>query len=203
MKPEARRLVVTAVCALLQGLRAKGQLLALMPLGRLLRGIYLEDSSDPLRIYVWAFVQPLYTPASTVVFDFGKRLGGGSRTWTVTEPAAIAAVARDEGVPFISSIESPEDFANWEVTRSRPDLYAREAVAYSLVACARFDEGVQALRELARSLLGGTATAWMMEMQSRAELLADAVEKRPEAGHALLAKWESETVNALGLHDLA
>jgi hypothetical protein len=200
MKAAERRRVARTIRSAVPNLHEKGRLLAATPRGMILRGIYIEDSSDPARVYVWAFVQPLYSPASTVVFDFGKRLGGPSKTWSTGDADALTVMVRDEGVPFFTPVSSPEALASWSFLDGRSDPYAREAKAYSLVASGRFSDGAQALRELAGSLPG--ETAWMIEMQKRAEHLASLAETDTTAAHELLATWESETVSALRVQDL-
>lgn len=200
MKPAERKRLAGSIRALIPDLREKGRLLAAVPRGRILRGLYLEDSSDPTRVYVWAFVQPLYTPASTIVFNLGKRLGGGSKTWSVAEPDAIAEIASNEGVPFFGPLTSPEELARWPFLEGQTDPHTREARAYSFVACGRFIEGISALRELTRSLAGGTP--WMVEMGKRAQQLADLGETNPDGACELLVRWEAETAAALHVQDL-
>lgn len=200
MKRAERIRIARVIRLAVPNLHEKGRLLAVTPRGRILRGVYLEDSSDSASVYVWAFVQPLYTPASTVVFAFGKRLGGPSKTWSTGDTDGLATVVRDEAVPFFNPVSSPEAFASWGFLDGRDDPYVREAKAYSLVASGRFSEGAQALRELASSLSGGTL--WMIEMRKRAEHLAGLAETNPTAAHELLAMWESETISALRIQDV-
>lgn len=200
MKSADRRRIARSIQSAVPNLHEKGRLLATTPRGRILRGVYLEDSSDPARVYAWAFVQPLYAPASTVAFDLGKRLGGPSKTWSAADSEALAVTVRNEGEPFFSPVSSPKALASWSFLNDRSDPYAREAKAYSLVASGRLLEAVRALAELASSLSGGTA--WMIEMQKRARHLANLIETNPVAGCKLLDTWESETVSALRIHDV-
>ena len=206
MKPTERKRVARAIRAVAPELQEKGRLLAATPRGRVLRGVYLEDSSDPARFYVWVFVQPLYVPASTIAFDLGKRLGGASRTWGANDPESVATIIREEGVPFLTSVSSPEALVGWSFLEGRSDPYALEAKAYSLVASGRFVEGVRALRHLARllsgGLSGGAPTPWMVEMQERAEQLADFAERDPSRARDALTKWEAQTATALRVQDL-
>ena len=197
MKARDRKQLACAVLSAVPSLIDRGRLLAATPLGRILRGIYLEDSSDPERIYAWAFVQPLYAPASTIVFDFGQRLGGPSRTWGTDEATTLVEAVRNEGVPHFGRMSSPGAIADWSFLDGRSDPHALEAKAYSLVAAGRRDEGVRALRELTQSLSGDAA--WIVDMRKRAEQLAKLAEEEPTAADALLGRWESATVAALGI----
>lgn len=200
MKPAERRQIARAIRCAVPILHEKGRLLAATPRGRILRGIYMEDSSDSARVYVWAFVQPLYAPSSTVVLNFGKRVGGPSKTWSTSDADALAVVVRDEGVPFFSPMSSPKALTSWDFLDGRADPYARQAKAYSLVASGRFSDGAQALHDLAGALPAGTA--WMIEMQERAEHLARLAETNPPEAQDLLATWESATVSALRVQDV-
>jgi hypothetical protein len=201
MKPAERRLIAKAIRGLNFDLREKGRLLAAVPRGRILRGVYLEDSSDPNRVYAWVFVQPLYVPSPTVAFNLGRRLGGPSRTWSVSESDALAVAVKDEGRAFFGPQASPESLADWDLLMGCSDPYAMEARAYSLVASGRFVEGAEALRELAGSLLSGTP--WMREIEARAERLAGLAVNEPGAAQELLNEWEAETAATLHVQDLS
>lgn len=200
MKRAEMKGIVRAIGSSAPHLYEKGRLLVTTPRGRILRGFYLEDSSDPTRVYLWAFVQPLYTPSSTVVFDFGKRLGSASKTWSVDDGEEVAAIVREEAVPFLDAVSSPETFARWSFLKGRVDAHTDEAKAYSLLAAGRFSEGAQALRTLAGSL--SDQTPWMIEMRKRAVHLAALAETNPTAADERLATWEAETVSTLGLQDV-
>jgi len=185
----------------------KEGILAATPRGRVLRGVCFENSSDPHGVYLWAFVQPLYVPATTVVLGLGDRLGGGCRLWAVDEAEAAAAAVRDEGLPFFEPVSSAEALANWEYLDECPGDYPWEVKAYSLVAAGRLAEGAQALRDFLEWLsslpgLPGETPAWEIEMRERAERLADLAETNPNAAQELLAEWESEMVSALRLEDV-
>ena len=200
MKPAERKRIARAIRALVPELHEKGRLLAATPRDRILRGIYLEDSSDSTRFYAWAFVQPLYAPSSTVTFNLGKRLGGSSRTWSVSELDRISAAVQNEGLPFFGPVSSPEALVNWSFLEGRSEPYALEARAYSLVASGRFDEGANALRKFADALTDGAP--WVIDIRQRAERLANLAETDPREAHEILNKWEKETAAALRVEDL-
>jgi hypothetical protein len=201
MKQPALKKISSSVVSLIPDLCAKGRLLALLPLGRILRGCYLEDSSDENRLYVWAFVQPLYVPASTIVFDLGKRLGGMSATWSVDVPEALATMIEREGLPFCKPINSPEAVADWELLNGRCDAFALEAKAYSLIAAGRVDESLSVVDRLERELTG--EIPWIVETRRRAKSLAASAATDLAKAHAQLASWESETRAQLDLMSVA
>lgn len=191
-----------------QGIRAsqpefeqKGRLLVAKPRGRILRGLYLENSSDPTRIYVWVFVQPLYVPGQHVVFNLGKRLGGGAKTWTLDGMMGLLAAVQKEARPFLEGISSPEALLKWDFIHAYSGHFREQACAYSLVALGRMSEGSQALRRLAHALAGGRP--WMIEIAREAERLAELADHDPKAAQELLTRWESETACALGIQDIA
>ena len=62
MKPGNRRKLISDVRRRVPELVDDGRMAIVEPRNRILRGTYLEDSSDPARCYVWAFVQPLFEP---------------------------------------------------------------------------------------------------------------------------------------------
>lgn len=199
MKRVDKRLLTKRLMAAEPDLYQVGNLIVKVPLGRVLRGFYLENSSDSSRIYVWVFVQPLYAPSSTVSFNLGKRLGGPSRTWSLDDAEALVMAVREEGLPYIGQISSPADLANWCELHSSTDPYSVEARAYSLVADGRFAEGSRALEELASNL--SSQVGWMAEIKERASQLATRLRKDPHAALDLLSTWEVFTIASLGIQD--
>ncbi len=200
MKQSEKAILVAAIRNAVPGLRATRNLLVAVPRGSILRGLCMERSSDPRGVYLWAFVQPLFVPATSTVLSLGIRLGGGSRTWTSAEAVAAASAVRDEGESFYGPIGSVEQLARWPFLALRKDAYGREARAYALIAAGRTAEGVRAARELAGSL--GDAPPWVIEVKSRAERLASLAVRDPREAMGLLAVWESETVANLMLQDV-
>ncbi len=202
MKAADKKRIARAIRSVVPGLYEKRNLLIATPRGRVLRGVILEGSSDPHGVYLSAFVQPLYVPATSVVLSLGDRLGGGCKTWSVNEAEVAATLVRDEAVPFFGPISSPEALASWSYLDGRPDEYGQEAKAYSLIAAERYIEGIRILRVLADSLRDEEDIRWVIETRERAEQLAALAESNPPAAQQLLAQWEAETVSALRLQDV-
>jgi len=201
MKPAERKRIARALGHWSSGLQLNGRMLLATPIGRILRGFYIEDSSDPQRIYLWAFVQALFLPSTTVVLSLGRRLGGGSRTWAVTDVESAASAVLDEGVQFFGQISSPDALTRWSLLEARTDEYARETRAYALVASGQYQEGSQALRAFAASL-PATGPSWMSERKNRAEDLARIAETDGEVAQQRLREWEFESRSALGVSDV-
>ncbi|HLD61275.1 MAG TPA: hypothetical protein VJA27_04065 [Patescibacteria group bacterium] len=200
MKSAQRQKIAQVICESVENLVPKGKLLVQIPRGRILRGVYFENSQTPDSCYVWIFVQPLYVPSPHVVFNIGERLGGGSKIWKVEEAGAVASLVKKEGVAFFGSISSPETLARWQYLEERTDPYALQARAYSLVASGYAQEGVDALHALTDSLTSDIP--WVLEMKSRAEQLAQLAESNLESAQESLSQWEKETAIALGVDDL-
>lgn len=173
-------------------------LLVVTPVGRILRGFYIENSSDARRVYLWAFVQPLFVPSETVVLSLGCRLGGGHRTWSSAEVDAAAPALRAEGEAFFGAIASPQALASWELLGDRRDAHAQEVRAFALVAAGQYVDGARALRAFAGGL-SAAGPAWMSEMGARAEVLAHAAETDGDAAQARLRAWEASTRAAIGV----
>lgn len=193
---DRRRISRTILTALPDLHEAKeGRLLVCAPIGHILRGFCIEDSSDPSGVYLWAFVQPLYVPASTVVLNLAKRLGS-SRIWRPDEEVDIDKTAR-AGSLFYANINSPESLANWPELNQRTDEYSAEAKAYSLLLCGRTAEGIAKLNELTKTL--SSTIKWMQDLRVRDEQLATLSETDPEAAIELLSQWEQATIDALAI----
>jgi hypothetical protein len=98
--------------ATLPGFGRKGALLFDKDVDPLLRGIFIDSSRDPKRLYVQVFVQPLYLPGSTFLFNMGWRLGG--RAWIIDDHTVsddLVAAISSQALPFLSSVKTPLDLA--------------------------------------------------------------------------------------------
>jgi len=140
--------VVRAIVSAEPRFVSTGRLLSLTPVTRILRGVYLERSSSPDEFHVWAFVQPLYVPASTIVFSLGRRLGGSSHRWRATDAESLIGAIRSDGIPFIVDNDTPERLAAWLERRNDRDGNSLEAKAWSFVACGKFERAIEPFDEL-------------------------------------------------------
>jgi hypothetical protein len=176
-------------------------MLVTTPITTILRGFYLEDSSDARRAYLWAFVQPLFVPRSSVILSLGERIGGPSRTWALEEVEGAAAAIMEDGSAHFDPISTPAALARWSAIAGRTDEYSREASAYALIAGGEYEPGARALRTLAEALQG-SSIRWMFEMKRRAHDLALLAETDHAAARECLRAWEAETRQALGIGDV-
>lgn len=54
--------------------------------------IYADQSGFSKSVYLEAFVMPLFIPADSIYFNYGFRIGSGTRTWSTIDDKAVAAV---------------------------------------------------------------------------------------------------------------
>src|SRR5260370_32864823 len=191
MKATDRRVLSRAVGRAVPRLRDHRRMLVETPIGPILRGVYLEASSDPSRCYVWAFVQPLYAPASVVSFNMGVRLGGGSPTWTTGDAEALATTVATDGVAFFGNISGPDALAEWKFLQGVEDPYARRARALSLVAAKRWNEPASALDALSHDLR--TGPGWLVDMGNQCIEILGALREDPLKAEKILGQSERET----------
>jgi hypothetical protein len=201
------------VAALAKGLRSlasgfvvRGPLLASVPLGHVLRGIYFEGSSfSKDAFYVWAFCQPLCVPAEAISFNLGQRLKderGGER-WSKTDTALLSHLGEavgTQGLPFLGKVSSPSGaaaLAEERATVSR-DPYLLQAAGYLWAAAGRIAEAQAALEALRRTVDG--SVTWQQDMATRAAVLT--MKFQDGSADEQLRVWEAETARRLGLTDL-
>jgi hypothetical protein len=195
MKPAERTVMVKGVREAATELIGHWPLLHLrIDEGGILRGIYFERSSDPDGFYVWAFGQPLYVLADSIVLSCGDRLGGPSKLWYPGEVTLLTKAVAEVGMPFLRSISTPQQFAR---RSDGDDLNSLEAKGCSLVASGDYIEGIRVLRQIPP--LVQRETPWMCEVEKRTQALADAAERAPEQSTAMLAGWSVSTRRALDL----
>lgn len=198
MKAAERRKLLAYVRGSLPQLATYSRMAIEEPPNRILRGIYLEDSSDSMRSYAWMFVQPLFEPPPFVVsFYLGQRLGGPNRTWTISDGVELATKASKEGPAFWGPASSPAGLANWSYIRENADPYAMRARAFALIACHEWSEASRVLEGLRQNLKGGVG--WMAKMLEQCESVNSLIARRPDEAAAMLRHWEAENIRQLRL----
>lgn len=135
------------------GFEAKGEVVYERKPAGSVRGFLFERTGHPggRDFYLWAFIQPLFVPASSFVLSFGKRVGS---LWTLDDGdetmKRVASAARKDGLPFLKRVETNPGFAKELRTildREPQSLYAREALAGVLVLTEKADEALAVLEQ--------------------------------------------------------
>jgi hypothetical protein len=193
--------VARAIVAAIPGFTSKRRLLMLRPVGRILRGLYVEDSSTAGQFYLWVFIQPLYVPATTVTFALGQRLGGGSRTWRAGEVTSLIELIRSDGLPFLTNKDSAEKLADFLERSGNDDANTLEAKAYSLVAADKFDDAIAPFDTLTKML--DDHIPWQREKKEKVQRLRTFCTSTPDKASQTLRDNEQATRKALGLDDTA
>jgi hypothetical protein len=197
---------------------ARRSLVYRRPLDAFLRGLSFDTSGFASgRIFVTAFVQPLFVPSDSLFYTFGFRLGDDF--WDVEEQdpdptfAAIADAAQDEALPFFEELADLDRFCErvpeWATTepkklkslQSLDDPVVTEALGYAELLRGRKDEGVRLLEKTIESERENGEYA-NDELIAHAEQVLDAVNRLGlEAGQAQLEEWRAETIRNLRLEE--
>ena len=185
---------------------AKGRMLVATPVDEILRAFYFDDSSfNKDAFYVWAFVQPLYVPATTIGFNIGKRLlNRAGERWNTQQfdiQDELFAVVVGEGMSFLETFKTPMNLV--KRIREMPaatDPYVMQAYAYSLIAASRADEAKAALTRMVERF--DVKISWMAEMVSRANSLIELLSHDPRSAYEQLSTWQQETAINLGIDAL-
>ncbi|MBU1218830.1 hypothetical protein KKF34_14500 [Myxococcota bacterium] len=196
MKLSEKKKILHSITSEMNDFYDNGTLLIYKPLDRILRGVCLEESREPDKVYVWAFIQPLYIPQTTEVFNFGKRLGGGCASWGTTESGVISRLVSEEGLPYLNTISGPEDFIKW---KQSDILYTQQVIAYSLVVIGNYSDGLFALRRLMDLIPKDLDYDYLLLLKEQVAHLTHLCETNPEKAQALLKQWELFTRSSLRL----
>jgi tellurite resistance protein len=196
----------------------RGSLVYRRPVGHLLYALSFDTSSfTSSRIFVEAFVQPLFVPVDCLWFTFGDRLGETRRDewWDVDEEnpdptfAAIAEVVRRDALPFFSQLDGLDGFCDviprWasasrkklKSLQSMDDPVVLEALGYAELLRGRKDEALQLLNAAVDSEHedGEYGNA---ERLANLQHTLDLVQRLGlEAGQAQLAEWRAQTIRNL------
>jgi hypothetical protein len=187
----------------LDGFVVKGPLMAICPIGHVLRGLYFEPSAfDSESFYVSVFFQPLLVPSKVIGLNMGRRLPG---PWNANDPDLIQrllVVVTQDALPFLERVGTLRGAAEMaeQMAKASKDLYALQAAAYLATLAGDTAGAREALERLLQIL--DTKVPWQREMAARAKmLLQQTIEGHP---HAIcwLEGWEKETAANLGIVEL-
>jgi hypothetical protein len=181
----------------------RGHFLCAVPCASVLRGFSFESSSwSKSRVYITAFVQPLYIRSDHVVLSYGKRLG---RSWELDERTPMVTLDElgrslaTDGTDFLQRRETPTLLAEsyrWKAALRR-DPHVRQLVAFSFVKAKQFAPALRLLKRL--RLMEPEAPAWERAIASDSEMLLTALESGPDEADLLLTEWEGFTRRSLTL----
>jgi hypothetical protein len=210
------RLARTHLLPVLPGFVVRRSLLYRRPFDHFLHGLSFDTSSfSSSRIFVHAFIQPLYGPYDDVVYTYGFRLGYDF--WDVDEQdpdqafAAIAEAARRDALPFFDEVTDLDDFServpDWatriprRVMRSNTlaDPVVAEDLGYTEILRANKKEAVRLLEQAIASERENAEYADEERIGNVQEVLDIVHDAGLEAAQALLEGWRMRTITALRL----
>jgi hypothetical protein len=187
-----------------------GQMMLVVPVGQILRGVYFEGSGfDAKSFYVWVFWLPLYVPQEHISFNFGRRIrdaSGGDR-WNADSPqlleGLVTAVRRD-AVSFLSRLGMAKDEEMVRIARAAAakskDVYAHEALAYALARAGDTEAAIEAIDVLLKLL--DPAIHWQAELGTRANLIKGKLLCEANKVGVQLDKWRAESIRKLKIERL-
>jgi hypothetical protein len=160
--PAIERLARTHLLPVLPGFVVRRSLLYRRPLDYFLHGLSFDTSAfSSSRIFVQAFIQPLYGRYDDLVYTYGFRLGDDF--WDVDEQdpdrafAAVARAALRDALPFFDEVTDLDDFCervpDWATRIPRrvmqsntlDDPVVAEDLGYTEILRGNVEEGVRLL----------------------------------------------------------
>lgn len=213
---ELERLTKKYLLPNLPGFGSTGLLIYATPVDYFLRGFGFDRSHYRTREFtIWAFIQPLYIPASHAGFNTGNRLGalgGQQEHWWDLEDGA-QQVAKEvlksmqvEGIPFLDQIHSPHDFVKKVRELADPDEpIVKEAWCYALILTGDHSKGSKELERLSRNIeelkIQYPYIRWLEDHRQRVLEVLAALRISPDSARTILDQWRAETLAKLKLAD--
>jgi hypothetical protein len=190
----------------------KGSIVALRPVGSILRGFCFEGSSDPDSFYLWAFVLPLYVPDQVLNFAFGDRItstGRGNRWHREEEPGLAIKVARamlEHGLPIVVSANSVTEMALGADAKTarlagRQDIRSIEVAAYSWARAGEVERAGERFDLLLSRIEAAPKWSWLPTVANRAIAFQSKLHD-PEETQRQLDEWEKNSATKLRLEKL-
>jgi hypothetical protein len=197
---------------------ARRSLVYRRPAEHLLYGLSFDTSSfTSSRIFVEAFVQPLFVPADGPWYTFGFRLGDDF--WDVDEDdpdptfVAIADAAAREALPFFEQLDSLDRFSElipkWAEAdhkklmdlQSLDDPVVSQAVGYAEILRGNKETGLKLLEQALESEREDEEYANEERIAEIERVLEAVNDQGLEAGQALLEEWRAQTIKNLHLEE--
>lgn len=217
---EIERLAQKHLLPVLPGFVTRRSLVYRRPVEDLLYAVSFNTSSfASSRIFVEAFVQPLFVPVDFLWSTFGDRLGETPRDewWDVDEDdadpafASIADVVRRDALPFFSDLGGLNRFcevvprwANAERKKlkslqSMDDPVVLEALGYAELLRGRDEESLRLLKAAVQSERENGEDADEPRIANLEHIRRLVERSGPDAGRTQLAEWRAGTIGALQL----
>jgi hypothetical protein len=217
---EIERLAHRHLLPVLPGFAARHSLLYRRPVEDLLYAVSFGTSSfTSSRIFVEAFVQPLFVPVDFLWSTFGDRLGKAPRDewWDVDEDdpdrafAVIADVVRRDALQLFAQLDGLTRFcevvprwANAEHNelkslQSMDDPVVLEALGYAELLRGRDEESDRLLEAALQSERENGEYADEQRIANLEHMLELVERSGPDAGRTQLAEWRAQTISALQL----
>ena len=180
----------------------KKDMLIMVPMGHVLRGICFENAGlEARQFYMWAFLMPLYIPSDYISLNFGKRLGGGSHTWNADNPRLIdntMNTIRREALPFLGSPSYDDNAISQYILKlaSRHlNQHDREIEAYTLIRTGEYEASLTAIDNLLLNL--DKEVEWEQKMWERVLLIKTKLLTNPTYALEQMSIWRERTIDSL------
>jgi hypothetical protein len=183
-----------------------GRLVVIKPVHHLLRGVYMDRSSDPSIFQPTWFVTLLFAPHADVHFDWGERVynRGASGQWKAADPATPHVMCEEiekHALPLLRPVQTIDDFVAF-ASRERFRWTCLDDKGFSKaivdVACGNFESAEAFCTEVAATRAKNSAP----DMPDPIHLMTETLSRRDRPGLArLLHAWEAASAKRLKLEE--
>lgn len=188
----------------LPGLVLCKSMLVVPPTEHIVRGFLLEATSEKDRVYLWKVVTPLLRPMRHVILNFSARISGNEPELYVRRDAfeQSAETIRNiisEHIEYLRGVRYPHDFlrhASWVVEGSPVLERFDQALIHYVIG--NVQQSVKALRALDKEVDRWDAPRQQYIGPLLKQIVRE-IDEDPARLAAVLAKWESENIERLGL----
>lgn len=200
----------------LSGLNIKGNLLYYKDFQYLLRGFSFESSAFSRNSFsIEVFVQPLFVPTSSLVFNFGNRLGFLASHkdvwWTYDESQEeiisneILKMMVNFGVPFLEKRETIEKFLyQYKGIGMKDNRNMYEAICYAQILAGNYAKSNIMLRSfeiiLSQDISQNPKIKWLEEILARVQIILQCLNSKDYASAIhTLNEWRDLMLATIGL----
>lgn len=171
----------------------------------LLKGIAMVPVPGQDRFRLWVFIQPLYVPADSLSFRYGRMLSRGTDRDQTSWPQIasrelgleIVDSLRSQGLPVLGTVRGPAEFL--EKLLSHPDELSQLSYLEAAVYSAILSRDVHAIRMLGQQVREIGDAEGKSQAPLRIRRVLAAFERSDSAAVATLTEWRNRTAQSLHL----
>jgi hypothetical protein len=185
----------------------RNKLLAMKPIGFVLRGLLIEDSSDPNSFYFHQFYMPLCHQTDHVTLSYGNRIKTktGNSGWDVNNPNLVLDLLEaihSQALPILLKLNTVEDVIKSLKSSVGGAFYPLRDIGYLQVLTGDFSSAESTFSNFIKKYRDEVKRDWEISVFNEVQTVANRLQVNPKSAAEMIKNWQDETLEKLKLEKL-